>query len=245
MLALFQKKWPVSTEARIDGRPVTIAVRVSTRARSYRLSIPHRGGPVLTVPRHGRWAEAEAFLNRQTSWLAARLKRSVQPVAFTEGARVPVRGIDHLIVGTGKVRGRVEVIEVDDAPALLVPGDAVHMPRRLTDWLKAEAQKDLEARVLVHAERLGVTAKSVRLRSQSTRWGSCASSGRLNFNWRLILAPEFVLDYVAAHEVAHLQQMNHSPLFWSAVERTLPDMARGRSWLKANGSRLMAYGFEG
>jgi hypothetical protein len=162
MLALFQKKWPVSTEARIDGRPVTIAVRVSTRARSYRLSIPHRGGPVLTVPRHGRWAEAEAFLNRQTSWLAARLKRSVQPVAFAEGARVPVRGIDHLIVGTGKVRGRVEVIEVDDAPALLVPGDAVHMPRRLTDWLKAEAQKDLEARVLVHAERLGVTAKSVR-----------------------------------------------------------------------------------
>ena len=80
MIALFQKKWPDQTEARIDGRPVLIAVRVSTRARSYRLSIPHHGAPILTVPRHGRWSEAEAFLSRQTAWLAARLKRTVTPV---------------------------------------------------------------------------------------------------------------------------------------------------------------------
>jgi predicted metal-dependent hydrolase len=245
MIALLHKKWPEATEARIDGRAVTIAVRVSARARSYRLSIPHAGAPVLTVPRYGRWSEAEAFLKRQTGWLAARLKRAVEPVVFAEGARIPVRGVEHLIVATGRVRGRVEVAERDGAPALLVPGEPAHQGRRLTDWLKAEAQADLEARVAVHATTLAVVAKSVRLRSQSTRWGSCSSTGRLNFNWRLVLAPPFVLDYVAAHEVAHLVEMNHSAAFWATVEKTLPDMARGRAWLKAHGRRLMVYGVEG
>jgi predicted metal-dependent hydrolase len=244
MIALFQKKFPEATEARVDGRLVAIAVRVSTRARSYRLSIPHYGAPVLTVPRHGRWSEAQAFLNRQTGWLAARLKRSGQPVAFAAGERIPVRGIEHLIVATGKLRGRVEPGEVDGVPVLLVPGEVPHRGRRLTDWLKLEAQADLEARVAAHAARLGVTVTSVRLRAQSTRWGSCSSSGRLNFNWRLILAPDFVLDYVAAHEVAHLVEMNHSAAFWETVARTLPTMARGRSWLKAHGRQLMAYGAE-
>ncbi|HEV7719520.1 MAG TPA: SprT family zinc-dependent metalloprotease [Arsenicitalea sp.] len=244
MIALFQKKWPATTEARVDGRMIAITVRVSPRARSYRLSVPHSGGPVLTVPSHGRWAEAEAFLNRHTGWLAARLKRAPVPVAFIEGASVPVRGIDHIIIATGKIRGRVEISELEGAPALLVPGEPQHQARRLIDWLKGEAQVDLERQVAIHAETLGVTAKSVRLRSQSSRWGSCASSGRLNFNWRLILAPEFVLDYVAAHEVAHLVEMNHSKAFWDKVAEALPDMARGRAWLKAHGSQLMVYGAE-
>ncbi|HVW91303.1 MAG TPA: SprT family zinc-dependent metalloprotease [Devosia sp.] len=243
MISLTPKpKFPASTEARIGGRAVSIAVRVSERARSYRLSIPHRGGPVLTVPRHGRWSEAEAFLSRQTAWLEARLKRVAPQVPLAAGQAVPVRGVPHLVVPTGQLRGRVETALQDGRPVLLVPGTPEHQPRRLLDWLKAEAQADLEARVLVHTQTLGVTAKSVRLRSQSTRWGSCASTGRLNFNWRLILAPPFVLDYVAAHEVAHLLHMNHSPAFWAAVGRALPDMARGRAWLKAHGSELMAYG---
>jgi hypothetical protein len=245
MISLFPKpRFPAATEARIDGRPVAIAVRVSTRARSYRLSIPHSGAPVLTVPPHGRWSEAQAFLNRQTDWLAARLRRVPQPTALAAGETVPLRGIDHLILATGKLRGQVAIADHDGGPALLVPGEPDHQARRLTDWLRAEAQRDLEARVAIHAARLGVVAKSVRLRSQSTRWGSCSSAGRLNFNWRLILAPPFVLDYVAAHEVAHLVEMNHSPAFWSNVEKTLPDMARGRAWLKAHGSRLMTYGIE-
>lgn len=243
MISIMPKpKFPASTEARIGGQPVSIAVRVSERARSYRLSIPHRGGPVLTVPRHGRWSEAEAFLNRQTAWLEARLKRVAPAIAFVAGETIPVRGIPHLIVATGHLRGRVETAIQDGMPVLLVPGAPQHQPRRLMDWLRSEAETGLGARVLVHSRALGVTAKSVRLRSQSTRWGSCASSGRLNFNWRLILAPPFVLDYVAAHEVAHLVHMNHSPSFWAAVERALPDMARGRAWLKAHGSELMAYG---
>lgn len=242
MIALLQDKWPESTEAQIDGRLVAVEVRVSARARNYRLSIQHHGAPVLTVPRHGRWPEAEAFLNRQTPWLAARLKRVAKPVSFRAGARVPLRGVDHRIVATNRIRGRVEAALVDEEPVLMVPGEAAHRARRLVDWLKIEAQRDLERRVAVHARRLGVTVKSVAMRSQSTRWGSCSSTGRLNFNWRLVLAPPYVLDYVAAHEVAHLVEMNHSQAFWDTVARTLPGMERGRAWLKAHGRQLMVYG---
>jgi predicted metal-dependent hydrolase len=171
-------------------------------------------------------------------------QRSVKPVAFVRGAIVPLRGINHRIVPTGKVRGVVEVGVHEGERALLVPGAPEHRARRLTDWLKAEAEKDLEKRCRVHAAALGVTVKSILMRSQATRWGSCSSTGKLNFNWRLILAPPFVLDYVAAHEVAHLVEMNHSPDFWDTVERTLPTMARGRDWLKAHGRELMVYGIE-
>jgi predicted metal-dependent hydrolase len=144
------------------------------------------------------------------------------------------------------VRGRVEQAPgEDEVPTLLVPGEAQHQARRLIDWFKSEAQRDIEARVSVHAGTLGVKVRSVSMRSQATRWGSCSSSGNLNFNWRLVLAPPFVLDYVAAHEVAHLREMNHSQAFWDRVAEALPDMGRGRAWLKAHGRQLMAYGVEG
>jgi predicted metal-dependent hydrolase len=244
MIALLQKKWPAVTQVEVDGQTVDVAVRISARARNYRLSLPHTGGPVLTIPSHGRWQEAQAFLGRQRAWLAARMERAIKPVSFTRGAVIPVRGVEHKIVPTGRIRGRVEVLEVDGELTLQVPGEPAHRARRLTDWLKGEAHADLERRVALHARRLGVSYISVSMRSQATRWGSCSSTGRLNFNWRLILAPPFVLDYVAAHEVAHLVEMNHSDAFWATVERTLPSMNRGRAWLKAHGRQLMVYGIE-
>jgi predicted metal-dependent hydrolase len=245
MIALLQKKWPTVTTTEVDGEMVEVAVRISVRARNYRLSLPHAGGPVLTVPSHGRWQEAQAFLNRQRAWLGARLQRAAKPVSFTRGAVIPLRGVDHRIVPTGRIRGRVEVAEDSGELTLLVPGEPAHRSRRLMDWLKEQAQIDLEKRVAVHARRLGVEYKSVAMRSQATRWGSCSTTGRLNFNWRLVLAPPFVLDYVAAHEVAHLVEMNHSDAFWATVEQTLPSMNRGRAWLKAHGRQLMVYGVEG
>ncbi len=244
MIALLQKKWPTHAVVRIDGRPVNVAVRVSARARSYRLSLPHAGGAVLTVPKYGKWLEAQAFLNRQLNWLAVRMERTVQPVAFVKGAVIPLRGVEHKITPTGRVRGVVEAKKTGSERAILVPGAPEHQSRRLVDWLKAEAERDLGKRVAIHAETLGVTFKSIAMRSQSTRWGSCSSSGRLNFNWRLVLAPPFVLDYVAAHEVAHLVEMNHSDAFWETCERALPDMERGRAWLKAHGRQLMVYGLD-
>ncbi|MBN9315839.1 MAG: M48 family metallopeptidase [Devosia sp.] len=237
-------KIPATATLILDGCAVEITVKVSARARSYRLTVPHHGSPVLTLPSTGRWPEAEGFLNRHRGWLAARIRRSAPRTAFSHGELVPLRGIAHRIHATGRLRGRVEAAEIEGEPALLVPGEAVHIPRRLTEWLKAEAQRDLAERSNIHAATLGVEVKSVAMRSQSTRWGSCSSTGRLNYNWRLVLAPPFVLDYVAAHEVAHLVHMNHSPSFWKAVTRALPDMERGKAWLKAHGKVLMGYGLD-
>jgi predicted metal-dependent hydrolase len=245
MIPLLQKRWPPAAEVRIDGESIAVAVKVSSRSRSYKLSLPHGGVPLLTVPRYGRWVEAKAFLERHTPWLAEHIERSVKPVAFVRGAIVPLRGVNHRIVPTGRVRGVVEVGEHDGELALLVPGAPEHRSRRLIDWLKAEAHHDLEKRVKLHAANLGVEVKSIIMRAQTTRWGSCSSTGKLNFNWRLVLAPPYVLDYVAAHEVAHLVEMNHSDAFWATVEQSLPTMERGREWLRAHGRELMVYGIDG
>ncbi|KQT48497.1 hypothetical protein ASG47_09125 [Devosia sp. Leaf420] len=233
-------KPPKSVTVDLDGRSVEVAVKLSKRAASFRLSLPATG-PLLTIPERARWADAEAFLLKHRNWLAARLPRAAKRQTLEAGAEVPVRGVPHLVVGTGQSRGRVERVELLDLPELRVPGLVEHQPRRLFDWLKGEALADLTERSAFHAARLGVTVKDIKLRSQSSRWGSCSSTGSINYNWRLILAPPFVLDYVAAHEVAHLVEMNHSDAFWSTVKRTLPDMERGRAWLKAHGRELMAW----
>jgi len=244
MIPLLQKRWPPAAEVRIGGETIAVVVKVSARARNYRLSLPHGGRPLLTVPRFGRWTEARAFLERQADWLADRLESSVKPVAFVRGAVVPLRGVNHRLVPTGRLRGVVETGAHEGEMALFVPGAPEHRARRLIDWLKAEAARDLDRRCRHHAATLDVVVRAISMRSQSTRWGSCSSSGRLNFNWRLILAPPYVLDYVAAHEVAHLVEMNHSPAFWAVVETTLPSMERGREWLRLHGRELMAYGVE-
>lgn len=228
--------------ADVDGRQVPVRLKVHARARHYRLSIAASGQPVMTVPTYGRLGEAEGFLVRQTHWLAARLNRLPDRPSLCDGARIPLRGAAHLIVASGKVRGTVAHVHEDEGPVLLVPGAPEHMARRLTDWLKQQALVDLQPAVDLHARTLHVKPIAIRIRGQSSRWGSCSSSGRLNFNWRLVLAPPFVLDYVAAHEVAHMVEMNHSPAFWRTVERTLPDMQRGRAWLRSHGRDLMAIG---
>ena len=241
MLSFLRQSPPPSrTHLEIDGETVAVAVRVSRRARSFRLSLPATG-PVLSLPEGARWAEAEAFLLRQRHWLAARLARTTPARRLVAGSLVPLRGEAHRIVASGQLRGRVTPLALAGEAALSVPGTPEHLPRRLYDWLRAEALADLGRQSAWHAARLGVAPTRIQLRSQSSRWGSCSSTGTINYNWRLILAPPHVLDYVAAHEVAHLLEMNHSPAFWATVARTLPDMARGRAWLKAHGRELMAW----
>jgi predicted metal-dependent hydrolase len=228
---------PTTAEIEIDGALVVVAVKRSARATSFRLSLPATG-PLLTLPERARWSDAEAFIHRHRHWLAARLPRAAVARRLAIGTELPLRGVLHQVSASGSVRGRVDIV---DGASISVPGAPEHQARRLYDWLKSEAMADLTRQSNFHADRLGVTVRQIRLRSQSSRWGSCSSNGNINYNWRLILAPPHVLDYVAAHEVAHLVEMNHSPAFWATVTRTLPDMERGRSWLKAHGRELMAW----
>ena len=122
-------------------------------------------------------------------------------------------------------------------PRLKVAGRPEHAARRLRDWLVAEARADLDDRVAWHAGKLGVRARRITLRDQTSRWGSCSASGLLSFSWRLILAPAFVLDYVAAHEVAHLLEMNHGPRFWKLVAERRAAARRGQALAAPRGHR--------
>lgn len=237
---LLRPSIPESTQIVTATGPVTVSVRVNARARAYRLVVSARGEPVLTVPRSGRWREAEAFLQRNRGWLSARLQKLASPYAIAPDGMIPLRGIDHRLVSLSASRGLVTVENDPDEPRLLVPGGPEHLRRRLIDWLKVEARRDLETACARHAATLSVSVAAIRLRDQSTRWGSCSSARTLNFNWRLVLAPPRVLDYVAAHEVAHILEMNHRPVFWRTLARALPDYEPGKAWLKANGAALMA-----
>lgn len=242
MHRLFRRaRIPETANLDLGDETVAIAVRLVRKARHYRLAFDPRRGAVLTFPGNGRWIEAEDFLRRQRDWLKTRINRAAPHIPFVHGAEIPLRGVTHEIVSTGALRGRVTTELRDGKTLLLVPGGD-HLARRLTDWLKAEAKRDLLAAVARHAAALGVKPGAISLRDQASRWGSCSASGGLSFSWRLILAPGFVLDYVAAHEVAHLVEMNHSPAYWRALRRTLPDMDQGREWLRAHGRDLHAYG---
>ncbi len=139
-------------------------------------------------------------------------------------------------------RGVVWTEAAPDGPLLCVAGEAPYVPRRVADFLRREAKRDLEAAVARHARRLGVSPRRITLRDTSSRWGSCSTQGNLNFSWRLILAPPYVLDYLAAHEVAHILHMNHSPIFWKLTNRLFPETDRAEAWLKTHGSGLHRFG---
>lgn len=227
----------------VEGRGIRVAIRRNERARRYALRVPPTGGdPVLTMPTGGRFSEALAFAQAHAQWIAGRLSRRPERIAFAHGAEVPLRGETHRVFHVPGRRGTVWREIIGETAHLCVAGDAAHVARRLTDYLKAEARRDLERAVARHTETIGVTARSVKVKDTKTRWGSCSADGNLAFSWRIVLAPPHVLDYLAAHEVAHLKEMNHSVRFWRVVRGLTPDTEAARAWLKRYGSRLHAYG---
>ncbi len=187
--------------------------------------------------------EARNFVGRHRDWLKTQFSQLPEPRPFTPGAIVPLRDLPHRILNVATGRGVVQISENDNGlPSLCVSGDPAHLPRRLTDWLKKQARADLARQVEIHADTLGVKPGKISLRDTRSRWGSCAANGALSFSWRLVLAPPHVLDYVAAHEVAHMQEMNHSPAFWALVKDTSADTVAAKKWLKAHGRDLHGIG---
>ncbi len=224
---------------------VAVDIRRHPRARNYTLRVAGPARPaVLTMPQRGSLAEARRFLDRHAGWLKRQLDRLPAPVAIADGAVIPVRGEPHVVRHTPGARGTVARGADGADAALVVSGEAAHLRRRVMDYLKREARRDLDVAVSHHATALGVRAKAVKLRDQTSRWGSCSVSGHLAFSWRLIMAPPFVLDYLAAHEVAHLVELNHSRRFWRLVASICPEWQRARAWLNAEGAALHAIGAE-
>jgi len=219
---------------------VVVMLRRTRAARRFSLRVSRIDGRVtLTMPARASEREALRFAEDQIGWIRGRLAGLAPPDTVGPGASVPVFGVPRLVVaGTGR--------QIELAPdRIVVPGDPAAAGRRVAAFLKVAARDRLAEACDRHAAALGLGYAGLRLRDTRSRWGSCSAAGELMFSWRLAMAPPGVLDYVAAHEVAHLAEMNHSPAFWAVVARLVPGHAAQRAWLRANGARLQAIRFGG
>lgn len=223
----------------LGGREVALVVRRSPRARRLALRIPgHDDSVELVLPSRAPESDGLAFLKSRAGWVLERLDRLPQRIPFADGAELPLGGEPHLLCS---VPGRGPPVRVDGRD-ILVSGRKEHMARRVGDWLRAEAKQQVSPLADEKAAVIGARVTRITIRDQKSRWGSCSSVGRLSFSWRLVLAPPFVMDYVVAHEVAHIAEANHSPAFWRVVDRLTADRRAGRAWLRRHGVQLHRYG---
>lgn len=235
---------PHAIEVVVDRSIYLIRLRRHRQARRYTLRVQAATRDVvLTMPPRGTVKEARDFAERHSGWIAARMGRLPKPAPFAPGTVLPLRGTPHRIVHRRGVRGTVWTETDGHGDKLLcVAGEPEHLERRVTDFLRREAKRDVEVAARHYAEQIGVKIKRIAIRDQTSRWGSCSTTGALSFSWRLVLAPRYVLDYLAAHEVAHLVEMNHSSRFWRLLLRLCPDMRRAKVWLDVHGADLHRYG---
>jgi len=227
---------------KIDGKSVEVILRADPRARRFIVKVDPATGQVVVVSPTSRSLErALDFARGEREWIAGRLANVPPPVRLAAGSEILFRGVPHQIRAGNGGRSPVWLDRDAPRPTLRVEGQAEHTARRLVDWLKREARRRIEERATDYALRLGVRAKRITIRDTSSRWGSCSSTGTLSFSWRLVLAPSSVLDYVVAHEVAHLRELNHSRRFWRLVETLVPDVEKSQKWLSENGTLLHRY----
>jgi predicted metal-dependent hydrolase len=234
---------PTETEIEtIDGKRLPVKLIVNPRARHVSVRIdPTRRQAIATAPSKRYLKHAAQFAAERAGWIALELSRLPKGVALTPGSFVTFRGVEHELVmarGRGPVR-----IEQDLIPRIVVSApDPALFKSRLMRYFKEQAREELIDRVARHAVTLGVRPVKIQVKELRSRWGSCSVDGVLSFSWRLILAPPFVLDYLAAHEVAHLREMNHSRRFWALVQRCMAEFESGRDWLHQHGCALHAVG---
>jgi predicted metal-dependent hydrolase len=220
---------------------VPMRVRVSRRARRLALRIDAQGDAVeLVLPPRTSLPRALNFLKSNREWVEDRLAALPPRTMFEDGEKVPVLGVPHRIRQVARERGRGPVWI--DGHEIRVTGEPGHIARRVRDFLKEKAREELNRRARRLAAQLDRKVGRITVRDTTTRWGSCSANGNLAFSWRLIMAPEAVLHYVVAHEVAHLVEMNHGPRFWKLVDRLVPNVERQRDWLNQNRAWLLRIG---
>ena len=223
----------------LSDRTAPITWRRSARARRISLRIePRGGGVIVTLPTRASIAAGRAVLLTYRDWVAERLGRLPTPVSLRDGATVMLDGAPRRIVHRPDARGTVWL----EANEIHVAGDPAFVARRVADWLRAQARRQLGQLARDKAVGAGLTLRRVTIKDTSSRWGSCTANGTLMFSWRLVMAPPTVQDYVVGHEVAHLRHMNHSPAFWTLAARLTPHRAAADVWLAAHGAGLMRVG---
>src|SRR3954468_14240000 len=215
------------------GAPFEYRVRRSPRARRVRVSVDGTGEVEVVLPRRAPEREAGGAGAGLEPWIRRRrrtLARAAAEVARPAGT-VPYLGRDlRLIPQPGRERVHRR-------------GDELLIPRRdaaaaIERWYRRQARREIGPRLDAAVHRAGTRYTGLTIRGQKTRWASCSSNGHMSFNWRLLLAPEAVLDYVVEHEVCHLEVMDHSPRFWRLLESRVPDWREHAAWLRRYGSAL-------
>jgi predicted metal-dependent hydrolase len=219
----------------IDGRQIELRFKRNARAKRMVLRLDAKnGGLVMTLPKRASLAEALKFAQLSSAWITRTFAKQKPKIAIADGAEILFRGEKLRLVCLGGARGLIRIAD----GVISVPGDLAHVERRLLDYFKKQALGDLTEASRLYAGLMGTKYSRLTIRDQRSRWGSCSASGALNYSWRLVLAPIFVLDYVAAHEVAHLLQMNHGPKFWRLVLTHCPHSRQAKEWLKHHGREL-------
>lgn len=230
------------TEINIGARAAPLIARVNRRAKRLILKVDPVAGEIhVTAPSKRALPQAIRFAHERIDWIASQLTDNLRGKPFMHGASVPIRGVDHVIIHEPGQRSSIR-LDTEFVPALRVGGQPEHLNRRVCDWLKREARKTLSERADYYCAQLGKKRGALRIRDTRTRWGSCTSEGDLSFCWRLIMAPPEILDYVAAHECAHLIHLDHSHAFWRIVRELGVDPHGAARWLSAHGPELYVYG---
>lgn len=226
----------------LPGDPeIAVTLRQSAQAKRINLRVSGLDGRVtLTMPRHVPLNEAMAFLREKESWLRAALGRVPERRMMGLGDEILLRGTLMQIVDCAGLR---RVREKDDLLQVPVDPDGTRTAPRVAAYLKTVAHAELLHASERYAAQIDRPIRAMTLRDTRSRWGSCTADGRLMFSWRLIMTPPAVLNYVAAHEVAHLRHMDHSPAFWACVRGMMPDYQTHRDWLRKHGAQLHAYRF--
>lgn len=219
--------------------PVEVQLRRSARARRLSLRVSRLDGRVtLTLPKRLKLREATDFIEERADWIRGHLGEIGWAERPRFGGAVPIEGeMVTLIPGPGRRPER-------QGAALVLPDDPARVAARTAAYLKTLARERLAEATARHSAALGLPHGKLTLRDTRSRWGSCTHRGDLMYSWRLIMAPPEVLDYVAAHEVAHLKEHNHSPAFWATCHALCPETDRHRAWLKSEGHRLHRYRFD-
>ncbi|MBL4615564.1 MAG: M48 family metallopeptidase [Magnetovibrio sp.] len=221
----------------IDGAAVPLLVRRHAQARRLILRLDDAGtGAVVTIPKSVSFQEGVDMAQRKSNWIKRQLAKRPETVDFEDGVEVPFLGQPHAVRHVPSGRG-VQIVDGE----IHVAGRIEHLRRRLTDWFKAEARREMSARTHAKAENIARQVHKITIRDTHSRWGSCGSSGTLNFSWRLVMAPDYVLDYVVAHEVAHLIHRDHGAEFWALTDSLTARMQESRDWLNAFGRDLHRY----
>jgi predicted metal-dependent hydrolase len=228
---------------RIGGRSVSVKVRLNPRARRLIVKVhPSTGEVAIVAPSERSVPRALDFARQEGDWIAGRLAKVPEPVYLEPGDTVLFKGSLY-VLRLSPDRGGVWVDNDATRPTIRISGQREHAPRRVEDWLKREARKLISRRINALAADLGVNVTRITVRDAASRWGSCSTTGAVSLSWRLIMAPNFVLNYVAAHEVAHLREMNHGTRFWRLVDKLVgPDEAQAaQAWLRDHGTELHRY----